>query len=106
MFLLTGEPLSEEGRTEFANKRQEIMHSNTRLQRNPFDERQNKEVIKGLAVTQARAQDGKIGVDGKEMTTEAPNVNGFSFVTMDSPMPGMNNYTISICIAIYMLRFS
>lgn len=94
MFLFTGEPLSEAGRTELAHKRQEIQHSNTRLQRNPFDERQNKEVIKGLAVTQARTHDGKIGVDGKELTTEAPNVNGFSFVTMDSPMPGMNHFPI------------
>lgn len=81
--------MSEEGRLELANKRQQIVHSNTRLQRNPFDERQNKEVIKGLAVTQARTHDGKIGVDGKELTTETPKVNGFSYVKMDSPMPGL-----------------
>lgn len=82
--------MSEEDRVALANKRQEIVHNNTRLQRNPFDERQNKEVIKGLAVTQARSQDGKIGVDGKELVSDTPKVNGFSYVKMDSPMPGKN----------------
>ncbi|KAK3913802.1 Splicing factor ESS-2-like protein [Frankliniella fusca] len=89
MYVPEGSPLSEEDKIELANKRQEIVHTNTRLKKNPFDERQNKEVIKGLAVTQARAQDGKIGVDGKELTTETPKVNGFSYVKMDSPMPGV-----------------
>lgn len=86
--MFIGTPLSEEDRISLANKRQEIVHNNTRLQRNPFDERQNKEVIKGLAVTQARTHDGKIGVDGKELVSDTPTVNGFSYVKMDSPMPG------------------
>ncbi|KAJ1524075.1 hypothetical protein ONE63_010613 [Megalurothrips usitatus] len=89
MYVPDGAPMTEEDRVALANKRQEIVHNNTRLHKNPFDERQNKEVIKGLAVTQARAQDGKIGVDGKELTTDAPKVNGFGYVAMDSPMPGV-----------------
>lgn len=37
---------------EMAKRKQEISYSNTRLQHNPFDERQNKEAITELAKIQ------------------------------------------------------
>ena len=80
---------------EQAKRQQEIVHSNTRLTTNPFDEHQNKEVIRELAVVQAKTNDGKIGVDGKEVTVSTPKINGYGFVKMNSPMPG-KQYPIPI----------
>ena len=75
---------------EMAKLRQEVVHGNTRLEGNPFDEKQNKEVIQELAHSQARAQEGKIGVDGKVVTAgEEPTVNGYGFMATPSPAPGI-----------------
>jgi len=73
-----------------AKKKREIMHSNTRFIRCPFNEQQNKEVIQELAQSQAKAKEGRIGVDGKELTS-SPKVNGYNFVKTPSPVPGKLN---------------
>ncbi|XP_063222224.1 splicing factor ESS-2 homolog [Bacillus rossius redtenbacheri] len=92
MYVPDGVPPTREEMIEQATKRRTIVHDNTRLQANPFNERHNKEIIQHLAQTQAyHTVDGKIGVDGREMVrTETPKVNGFSFVGTPSPAPGVN----------------
>jgi hypothetical protein len=90
--LCTGVPLTPEEEIELARRRQVIVHSNTCLTTNPFDEQQNKETIHQLAQSQAQSLEGKIGVDGKELIhAETPKVNGFSFVKTPSPAPGAYN---------------
>lgn len=89
MYIPDGVELTAEEKIELAKKKQTIMHENTRLQTNPFNEQQNKETIEELAKSQSRANDGKIGVDGKEVVRNVtPRVNGFSFVATPSPRPG------------------
>lgn len=70
-------------------KKKEINYKATRLAECPFNEQENKEAIQTLAHCQARVMDGKIGVDGKELSmTDTPNINGYNFVKTPSPMPG------------------
>ncbi|CAL1685637.1 unnamed protein product [Lasius platythorax] len=89
MYIPDGVELTAEEKIELAKKKQTVMHENTRLRINPFNEQQNKETINELAKSQSRANDGKIGVDGKEVVRNAtPRVNGFSFVATPSPRPG------------------
>lgn len=90
MYVPDGVDLTPEEKVEMAKRKQEIIHSNTRLKMNPFDENENKERIQDMAHSQAKAMDGKIGVDGKELVTETPKINGFSFVKTPSPAPGVN----------------
>lgn len=91
MYVPDGVDLSDSEKIELAHKKQEINHSSTRLAKCPFDETQNKETIQGLAISQSRVHEGKIGVDGKELTfSDTPKVNGFSFVKTPSPAPGVN----------------
>uniref|UniRef100_A0A023F174 Putative nuclear protein es2 n=1 Tax=Triatoma infestans TaxID=30076 RepID=A0A023F174_TRIIF len=90
MYVPDGVDLTPEEKVEMAKRKQEIVHSNTRLKVNPFDEIENKERIQDMAHSQAKSLDGKIGVDGKELVTETPKVNGFSFVNTPSPAPGVN----------------
>lgn len=89
MYIPDGVELTAEEKIELAKKKQSVIHENTRLRINPFNEQQNKETINELAKSQSRANDGKIGVDGKEVVRNAtPQVNGFSFVATPSPRPG------------------
>ncbi|EZA47587.1 splicing factor ESS-2 homolog [Ooceraea biroi] len=89
MYIPDGVDLTTEEKIELAKKKQIVMHENTRLNANPFNEQQNKETISELAKSQSKANDGKIGVDGKEIVRNAtPRVNGFSFVATPSPRPG------------------
>ncbi|XP_012529054.1 splicing factor ESS-2 homolog [Monomorium pharaonis] len=89
MYIPDGVELTAEEKIELAKRKQTIMHENTRLRANPFNEQQNKETIDELAKSQSRTNDGKIGVDGKEVVRNAtPRVNGFSFVATPSPRPG------------------
>ncbi|KAL6420147.1 hypothetical protein ACFW04_014090 [Cataglyphis niger] len=89
MYIPDGVELTAEEKIELAKNKQTVMHENTRLRINPFNEQQNKETINELAKSQSRANDGKIGVDGKEVVRNAtPRVNGFSFVATPSPRPG------------------
>ncbi|KAK5638194.1 hypothetical protein RI129_012489 [Pyrocoelia pectoralis] len=90
MYIPDGVDLTADEQIEMSKRRQEVVHLNTRLQGNPFNEDQSKETISELAKSQAKILDGKIGVDGKElMPVDGPNMNGFSFVRTPSPRPGV-----------------
>ncbi|XP_057657921.1 splicing factor ESS-2 homolog isoform X2 [Diorhabda carinulata] len=90
MYVPDGVDLTDEEIIEFNKKRQEIVHSNTRLAINPFNEVQSAETINELAKSQAKVLDGKIGVDGKELQkSDSPNVGGYSFVRTPSPSPSL-----------------
>ncbi|XP_043605025.1 splicing factor ESS-2 homolog [Bombus pyrosoma] len=89
MYVPDGVELTPDERIDLAKKKQMVVHENTRLRTNPFNEQQNKETINELAKNQSKANDGKIGVDGKEIVRNpTPRVNGFSFVATPSPRPG------------------
>lgn len=90
MYVPDGVELTPEEQIDMAKKKQEVVHDNTRLTVNPFNERQNSQTITELAKSQSKANDGKIGVDGKEVVKNSvPTVNGFGFVaTTPSPRPG------------------
>lgn len=89
MYVPDGVELTPDEKIDLAKKKQIVVHENTRLRTNPFNEQQNKETINELAKSQSKANDGKIGVDGKEIVRNpTPRVNGFSFVATPSPRPG------------------
>lgn len=88
MYIPDGVELTTEEKIELAKKKQEVVHTNTRLTVNPFNEQQNKETISELAKIQSKVNDGKIGIDGKEiLKNETPRVNGYAFVASPSPSP-------------------
>ena len=88
MYIPDGVELTTEEKIELAKKKQEVIHLNTRLKVNPFNEQQNKETINELAKMQSKANDGKIGVDGKEIIRlETPKVNGYKILATPSPTP-------------------
>lgn len=89
MYVPDGVPLTKQEQLEINSKRQEVDHINTRLSLNPFNDTQNTETINEMAKKHAKVQDGKIGVDGKELITGTPRVNGFSLVRTPSPCPGV-----------------
>lgn len=72
-----------------SKKKKEINFTGTRFHECPFNEEQNKETIQTLAQSQSRVLDGKIGIDGKELSLDAPEMNGYGFVKTPSPMPGI-----------------
>ncbi|CAN8015051.1 unnamed protein product [Ixodes persulcatus] len=83
-------PLTEEERRERGPGRA-IAHEHTRLERAPFDERVNRETLAQAAGVQAKALEGKVGVDGRELQgQESPKVGGFGFVATPSPAPGVS----------------
>lgn len=89
MYVPDGVELTTDEKIEMAKKKQEVVHTNTRLTVNPFNEQQNKETISELAKSQSKVNDGKIGVDGKEVVkNQTPRINGFSIVATPSPRPG------------------
>lgn len=90
MYVPDGVGLTKEEELESNKRRLEVVHCNTRLTENPFNDLQSNETITELAKTQAKVLDGKIGVDGKEiLQSDTPKVNGFSFVRSPSPYPGV-----------------
>lgn len=94
MYVPDGVELTAAEQTEAAKRRMEIAHVNTRLQHNPFDERQSKEAIHELAKNQAKGMCGRIGVDGNYVNPAlnggGAGVRGFSFVKTPSPCPGVD----------------
>lgn len=89
MYVPDGVELTTDEKIEMAKQKQEVIHTNTRLTVNPFNEQQNKETISELAKSQSKVNDGKIGVDGKEVVkNQTPRINGFSIVATPSPRPG------------------
>lgn len=89
MYIPDGVELTPDEKIDLAKRKQSVTHENTRLRVNPFNEQQNKETINELAKHQSKVNDGKIGVDGKEVVKNAtPTINGYSFVATPSPRPG------------------
>lgn len=79
---------------EQARKTQELILENTRFKTVPFKET----AVTPAADTPASSTGkvnlfktvaGKIGVDGKEIESSTPKVNGFSYVRTPSPTPGV-----------------
>lgn len=93
MYVPDGVSLTKEEEIEMAKRKQEIIHGNTRLHSNPFDERQSQDAISEMAKLQSKGMVGKIGVDGNAMDMGgAPGqVRGFSFVKTPSPCPGLTD---------------
>ncbi|XP_055704818.1 splicing factor ESS-2 homolog [Phlebotomus papatasi] len=91
MYVPDGVELSKEEQIEIAQKKQEIVHGNTRLIENPFNEQQSRETISQMAKNQQHVLEGKVDVDGNVLNTEAtPQIRGFSFVRTPSPCPGVS----------------
>lgn len=89
MYVPDGVELTVDEKIEMAKRKQEVMHDNTRLVINPFDEQQNQDTIGELAKTRSTIDSGKIGVDGKEVVKKpTPMIRGFSIVATPSPCPG------------------
>ena len=54
MYVPDGVDLTQEEELELNKKRQEVVHNNTRLTENPFNDNQSKETISELAKSQAK----------------------------------------------------
>jgi len=72
-------------------KKPTIIHKNTRLAKNPFENRVTREKLDRFAMEKKRMDEEKVGADGKQIVSPAtPRVRGFTFVSdMPSPMPGV-----------------
>ncbi|XP_077534147.1 ess-2 splicing factor homolog [Haemaphysalis longicornis] len=91
MYIPQGAALTAEERRERGPGRT-IIHAHTRLEHCPFDESANRAALAQAADAQAKALEGKLGVDGRELLpgTGSPKVGGFGFVATPSPAPGVN----------------
>uniref|UniRef100_A0A8C5N095 Ess-2 splicing factor homolog n=1 Tax=Leptobrachium leishanense TaxID=445787 RepID=A0A8C5N095_9ANUR len=73
-------------------KPREVLHRNTRFQKDPFSQAVSKSQLQQAAALNAQYKQGKVGPDGKELIPqESPKVNGFGFVGTPSPAPGVND---------------
>lgn len=59
MYIPEGVDITPEEQIEMSKKRQEVVHFNTRLRENPFNEAQSKETINELAKSQAKVSCNK-----------------------------------------------
>lgn len=76
-------------------KRQEIMHANSRFNKDPFPDEACDDKLAAAAATRLAAQHGKVGVDGLEQgNNETPKVKGYGFVATPSPAPGTLLHTL------------
>lgn len=90
MYVPEGVQFTREEQLEMAKNRQEVVHNNTRLTHNPWDEQKNREAIAQAAKNQSKVYNGKIGVDGNVIEgTATPQVRGFRFERTPSPCPGV-----------------
>lgn len=91
MYVPDGVEYTKEEQLEMAKNRQEVVHNNTRLSYNPWDEQKNKQAIAQAAKTQSTVYNGKIGVDGNVIESNAsPQIRGFRFERTPSPCPGVS----------------
>ncbi|XP_072000906.1 splicing factor ESS-2 homolog [Engystomops pustulosus] len=73
-------------------KPREVVHKNTRFQKDPFSQALSKTQLQQAAALNAQYKQGKVGPDGKELIPqESPKVNGFGFVATPSPAPGVED---------------
>lgn len=92
MYVPDGVQLTKEEQLDMARNRQEVVHNNTRLAQNPWDEQKNREAIAQAAKNQTKVFNGKIGVDGNVIdcsSSASPQVRGFRFERTPSPCPGV-----------------
>ncbi|XP_066261432.1 splicing factor ESS-2 homolog [Euwallacea similis] len=90
MYNPEGVKLTLEQEMKILENKHVIVHDNTRLSINPFNEIRSKEAINELAKTQSKVLDGKIGMDGKELLKpETPKIGGFKLVRTPSPSPSI-----------------
>lgn len=93
MYVPDGVELTVAEKLEMAKRKQEISYANTRLEQNPFDERQNKATIAEVAKSHAKGIGNRIGVDGNYVDSSLNGnggVRGFGFVKTPSPCPGVD----------------
>ncbi|XP_059486234.1 splicing factor ESS-2 homolog [Neocloeon triangulifer] len=93
MYIPDGVSLTEKEKVEMAAQRHEVVAANTRLTSSPFNDAANRAKIVAAAQIQARANEGRIGVDGQVVASATPQVKGFSFVRTPSPAPGRGGET-------------
>ncbi|XP_044131475.1 splicing factor ESS-2 homolog [Bufo gargarizans] len=73
-------------------KPREVVHKNTRFQKDPFSQALSKTQLQQAAALNAQYKQGKVGPDGKELIPqESPKVNGFGFVATPSTAPGVDD---------------
>lgn len=89
MYIPDGVDFTQAEKIEMAKRKQEISHNNTRLIANPFNDSQNKETISELAKSHAKGNSEKIGLDGKTLEPDSPQIRGFNFVKSPSPCPSL-----------------
>jgi protein DGCR14 len=86
-----GVPLSAAEEIEMAKKAAGVVFANTRFKKTPFKESSSSSSTQetpGTGKGLFKQTEGKIGVDGKEIESSTPKVNGFSYVRTPSPNPG------------------
>lgn len=66
-----------------------VVHDNTRFTANPFVKALNQATVMEASAVQAIKKEGRIGVDGRELSKETPRIRGYSFVGDASPAPGV-----------------
>jgi protein DGCR14 len=72
-----------------AKKVPKVFYTNTRFDKVPFKGETPASSSKSSGTSNIlKRPSTKIGVDGKELETDTPKVNGFSFVRTPSPTPG------------------
>jgi len=81
---------------DLARKQNEVEFKNTRFTRTPYKSIPKPEDPSSLSGAKPLnlihgVTDGKVGVDGKEISGQTPTVNGFKYVRTPSPTPGMIN---------------
>ncbi|KAF2357378.1 Nuclear protein DGCR14 [Trinorchestia longiramus] len=67
----------------------EVVHQNTRFATNPFLKPLNHATVLEATAVQSLKKEGRIGVDGRELTRETPKIRGYNFVGDASPAPGV-----------------
>lgn len=91
MYTPDGWDLTKDEQIEMAKKKQEIVRKNTRLKINPFNEEQSSQSIVDAARAAAKVMGDKVGLDGKSIEAQTPQVRGYSFVKDPSPIPGVTD---------------
>ncbi|KAA0202820.1 hypothetical protein HAZT_HAZT002856 [Hyalella azteca] len=67
----------------------EVLHKNTRFSTNPFVKPINQATVLEASAVQSLKKEGRIGIDGRELSRDTPKIRGYSFVGDASPAPGV-----------------
>jgi len=88
MYVPDGAPYTPEELVQLAKKKTEVKYENTRFVEAPFKSKDG-DSTKSTPMLTKPTVINKIGVDGKEVESNTPKVNGFGFVRTPSPTPGV-----------------